>query len=227
MVQSSPRPARWQSPKGPAGEGNQITTYDYDAAGLVNLVNGPLAASDTTTYVNDARSGKPSTVTAPNAQLTTVAYDGLGRTTGVTLPGATAVSLMFDYRLGSGPPRVRTSEHRGAGNYNDRWVFLDGLGREIQTQQHYQEAATISVVSSAYDAVGRPKWVTRPYSLSVPPDTYRTYAVASLPRSSFAYDADGLTQQTQHGSSGSPTVSSTRTQGWRTRRQSRWTQHLC
>ena len=87
----------------PAGEGNQITTYDYDAAGLVNLVNGPPAANDTTTYVNDARSGKPSTVTAPNAQVTTVAYDGLGRTTAVTLPGATAVSLKFDYRLGSGP----------------------------------------------------------------------------------------------------------------------------
>jgi RHS repeat-associated protein len=119
--------------------------------------------------------GTPVTETDINGQITSLAYDGLGRLTGVWLPTRakatypTYPSMRFAYSITKTAPSVVTSEEilntaTDVPSYISRYEIFDGLLRPRQTQN--PEASTNGgrvIADTEYDSRGLPIRQNGPY----------------------------------------------------------------
>ena len=132
-------------------------------------------------YDYDPRWGTVTEAKDANGKKTFYAYDGFGRLTSVRdHRGDSLLSHAYDYALDLSPSgafdarypnRVTTTAHTGTGDPLVTVTHLDGLGREVQTQQ--QSGAESIVTATAYDALGRVSKRWRPYATGGPASTYR------------------------------------------------------
>ncbi|MEU4113936.1 polymorphic toxin-type HINT domain-containing protein [Kitasatospora sp. NPDC028055] len=163
--------------------GATVTTA-YTAANAGELPNSitvtspaPAGASDaatgrTTTTKYDAARALPLAVTDPNGRTTTEAYDQLGRTTGVWLPGRdtkAGANKAFAYTLpgvvngAAVPPTVTTSDLQANPNqqandiYTVKIDIMDGEGRAVQSQSTPALSAYKGrlITDTVYDSQGR------------------------------------------------------------------------
>lgn len=173
---------------------------------LTTAVTNTAPFSWTTNTSYDPTTGQPVSIVDPNGATTTIALDGLGRTSKVWLPlrpqssNPTSPSLAFTYALSqTGANAVRTDTVTGGGT-NSTWALYDGLARAVQAQKPAVGGGTV-VSSTSYDDQGRAYWVDRDYwTLSVNPGA--TYFVPTslnnIPsQTTTTFDAVGRpTQQT-------------------------------
>ncbi|PYC70622.1 hypothetical protein C7C46_27345 [Streptomyces tateyamensis] len=155
----------------PAGA---VTTTGYAAANPGELPNtvtvttpAPAGAPDsatgrTRTAVQDIARALPLTVTDPNGQTATEAYDALGRLIAVWPAGRTTAqnaSQTFSYAVNgiSGSSSVTTNTlHYDDAGYSTSVAIADGLGRTVQTQSTPAFAGYNGrlVTDTFYDASG-------------------------------------------------------------------------
>ncbi|MCI0474929.1 MAG: hypothetical protein L0Y55_01665, partial [Anaerolineales bacterium] len=127
------------------------TTYDTLYNTFPYQITQPILGMTTTTY--DYRFGAPQNVTDPNNATVRVEYDDLGRKLNVYNPidfgsGNPTQKIIYDDLVGVAHPHLEIQTRTDAGganspNYSPSWVFVDGLGRVIQTQKR---AATTNVI---------------------------------------------------------------------------------
>jgi RHS repeat-associated protein len=125
------------------------TTYDPLYNAFPYQVTQPLLGTTTTTY--DYRFGLPQETTDPNNAKVRVEYDDLGRKLNVYNPidfGSGNPTQKITYNLTAAHPNLKIETRNDAGganppNYSPQWIFVDGLGRVIQTQK---QAATNHVI---------------------------------------------------------------------------------
>ena len=147
-----------------------ITAHD-PVYGHITSVDPPLHPA--TTIVSDVRFGLPATTTDANGRTTTLTYDKLGRLTQVDQPylfdspSSAQPTAKFGYYPGQADPSLLTAEHLRtigvSGDYEQSWIYSDGLGRQIQTHTRDPNTAEHRIsVSTEYDAVGRPYRTSAP-----------------------------------------------------------------
>ncbi len=162
-------------------EGRKNTTSYTPATG------GPVTQTKTTNPKNfsnttavDPAWGLAVTETDENDKRTDLAYDALGRLTGVWLPGRTRSSdpnnpgphLKFAYLVrANGPTAVSTSELRNNGTYTTSYALFDGLLRPRQTQAPSKDGAGRVLTDTIYDTAGRVLDSNGPYYNTDAPGT--------------------------------------------------------
>ncbi|MER7672439.1 polymorphic toxin-type HINT domain-containing protein [Kitasatospora sp. NPDC096128] len=162
------------------------TTTAFTASAVGELPNSftvtapaPAGASDaasgrvTTTKLDPARS-LPTSVTDPNGRTTTRAYDTLGRTASVWLPGqaaTAAANAKFAYSTpgvvnGTAvPPTVTSSSLLKDGSYAVKIDIMDGTGRVVQAQSTPALSAYKGrlITDTVYDSQGRVTGANSPW----------------------------------------------------------------
>ncbi len=134
------------------------TTYTPESGGPVTSVTTVNHLSWKTTTTLEPAWGVPTSVKDQNDKVTSVAYDGLGRTRAVWLPGrATSQSanrtFTYDVRR-TGPTVVTSARLTPSGDYVTSYTLYDGHLRPRQTQQ--SDGGTGRVLTDTfYDTVGR------------------------------------------------------------------------
>ncbi|MET8530121.1 polymorphic toxin-type HINT domain-containing protein [Micromonospora sp. NPDC005172] len=143
-----------------AGE-KTSTAYTPTTGGPVTKVvsTNPLLWTDTVEV--DPAFGVTTKTTDPNNRVTEAAYDAMGRTTAVWIPGRDRVnfpsdpSSSFTYNLSKTAPSSVISRSLNAnGTYDTGYELLDALGRPRQTQEAAYGGGRI-LTDTFYDAAGR------------------------------------------------------------------------
>nr|CEL16433.1 FIG01288243: hypothetical protein [Kibdelosporangium sp. MJ126-NF4]CTQ90385.1 FIG01288243: hypothetical protein [Kibdelosporangium sp. MJ126-NF4] len=154
--------------------GARTTTKYTPETGLPvsGVVTDPKNFSTTTTYASAW--DKPLTVVDQNNRKVSIAYDGLGRTTGVWKPGRNkdageGPTTRYDYSVrGDAASSVRTESLRAKGNYVVTYALFDGFMRPRQTQAptldnnrvvtdtYYDSRGLVSKSNDAYSAMSAP-----------------------------------------------------------------------
>ena len=155
------------------------TAYTPAAGGPVTATTSTNALGHLSTTTLDAARGATVAQLDANNNKTELAYDPLGRLTGVWLPNrprATASpSLKFGYLLRKdGPVSVTTDTLINGGGYRRSTALFDGLLRPVQTQtqaplQPGQTAAGRLLTDTRYDERGLPVTSNGPYYNAAPP----------------------------------------------------------
>src|SRR6266853_1481005 len=145
-----------------------------NAAAYVKTISNAL--SQVTTYSYNSCFGNLATVTDPNLQVMSYAYDTLGRKSSISLPdgGLTAWSYNDVAPISITLSRKQTS----IANVTSTEVH-DGLGRVVQSKLTSDTAGT-DYVDITYDVAGRKATVSNPYRSTSDP----TYGITS-----YQYDA--------------------------------------
>ncbi|WP_329409367.1 polymorphic toxin-type HINT domain-containing protein [Streptomyces sp. NBC_00704] len=141
----------------------EITTTSYAPATGENptatTVTNPLGHTATTKL--DPLRGQPTEAKDANGNVTTTAYDGLGRVSKVWLPTRSAASLpnapnySYAYLVRADGPAVVTSKRLDHNSkYQTSYAFYDGLLRERQTQETSPDRAGRLVSESFYNTRG-------------------------------------------------------------------------
>jgi RHS repeat-associated protein len=163
-------------------------SYEYDTTTgtQVQKITDNFGLSSIATH--DLRFGSVLTQTDVNGNATTYAYDEFGRATSFTGPyeqGSTTSTVRFEYHPEAVTPWAITrhlDKFRSATDTIDTVVFIDGLGRQIQTKKdmtvHAGAASApndLMTVSGTitYDAFGRQ--MTQRYPVTEPLDTPGTF----------------------------------------------------
>ncbi|GLH99940.1 type IV secretion protein Rhs [Phytohabitans aurantiacus] len=148
-----------------AGE-KTTTTYTPATGGPVTqaVTTNPLAWTQTVEL--DPAWGVPVKTTDPNLRVTEIAYDAIGRTTGVWLPGRAKATFPNDPSTGyaytpyvqvgstTTPWAITTRTLNALGGYHTSYELIDALGRPRQTQQPAYGGGRI-ITDSFYDSAGR------------------------------------------------------------------------
>ncbi len=159
------------------GNGEVTRTAYSPSLGLPTSITVTNALNQATTSEYDPRRGQVTRVVDPNGAATVSQYDPLGRLAKVWLPTeSTSPSYEFDYALSqSSPSRVTTrrlqSVMDGVGAYLHSYTYLDGLGRESETQTPSPKTPAGAtdgrvVVQTRYDDQGRTAAVTAPLGMA-------------------------------------------------------------
>jgi len=190
----------------------ETTEYDLDPAAVESFLDTGLTAADSfieglrasATY--DPRSGRIAKRTDPNGNVTSYAYDALGRIASSSSPRASdpAPLVTYEYRLSTSeaPTASAVAHHYDAFHPQDTIdtaTFVDGTGREVQTQRDATlfQGATSSpvngvVVSGAtfIDALGRTVAEYNPTRSTKQFGVYEDAAPASIadPHTTTEYD---------------------------------------
>jgi len=154
-------------------KGNPPTTFAYSVCpntyALVSSVTN--AAGHTTNYNWDCNISKPISVTDPNGQSSSLAYnDPLDRLTLVTRPaggGATTYTYLDASRT------IRSEVDLDTARKIKTEDVYDGLGRTVESRQ-YEDSGYIKT-QREYDGKGRLRRVSNPYRGSSPDWTTTTY----------------------------------------------------
>ncbi|GLW33650.1 RHS repeat-associated core domain-containing protein [Actinoplanes regularis] len=121
------------------------------------LSKNPLLHETTTTFA--PAWGAQTAIVDPNGKRTDLAYDSLGRLTGVWQPGRAkgtdSASVKYSYDLNvDAATVVATSRLNAAGDYVTSYALYDGLMRPRQTQSPSPSDGRI-ITETFYDSVGR------------------------------------------------------------------------
>jgi RHS repeat-associated protein len=149
------------TPNGATGTATTTTTYTpaYSAGATTELptnikVTAPSPFSWTTSTSLDQGRELPLTVTDANGEVTTEAYDALGRLTSVITPPDQASgdkSLTFAYsENGTSPPAVTTSTLRENGSYSTDVKIYDGMLQLRQEQATPANAGAGRVITDTF-----------------------------------------------------------------------------
>ncbi|MFD7099494.1 polymorphic toxin-type HINT domain-containing protein, partial [Streptomyces xanthophaeus] len=179
-------------------------TKNYDAAGNATATSyspatGPVFATTITnalghTVTAKADPGRGSILesTDANSRKVTMAYDALGRTTGVWTPsrthGTDKAAYTFTYQISEHePPTVTGNTLKDDGNYTQTVTLYDGLLRPRQTQGEalgggrlitdtlYNANGTVRQSNNSYYAEGKPtKEIFVPESVFHVPNSTKT-----------------------------------------------------
>ncbi|MGH3679317.1 MAG: RHS repeat-associated core domain-containing protein, partial [Natronosporangium sp.] len=157
---------------------DRLTSTSYTPA-----TGGPVTATTTVNPMGHATTSKlepawqlPTRSTDPNLHVTDLTYDGLGRLTGVWLPGRSRANqtpnLQFDYLVRSDrPSAVTTGTLLPSGDaYRTSITLLDGLLRERQTQTQATGGGRV-ITDTVHDTRGLVAWQSRGYYNSGAPAT--------------------------------------------------------
>ncbi len=155
--------------------------------------------------------GLVTTVTDPNDQTTTIAYDGFGRLTQLFRPGATTLpSIQISYSLPTAEhPRAYSSIHTRTQNganlqsdsYAEAYSFIDGMGRarvglsQGDTTAGDEEDWIVSSVAD-FDAKGAVRRKYLPFFLDADPSVFPLSGAPETPYGRQRYDAFGRQLQT-------------------------------
>jgi RHS repeat-associated protein len=153
----------------------------------------------TTTTTLDQGRQLPTKVVDLNGNTTVEAYDGLGRLTGVWLPGrgtGQSASTAYAYHPGgnASPSWTQTKTLRDDGTYAFAYSILDGPGRVRQTQSVALDGSNGTLVSDTfYDSHGWTVKQSSPYyEKAFPASTIYPAADASVPGETVStYDGQG------------------------------------
>jgi YD repeat-containing protein len=177
---------------------NRTTTTAYHSFyGYVQSVTNAL--THVATYVYDPGWGVVVSVTDPNNKTTTSEIDAYGRLKKVGLPTESTggpASYEFNYAPSQRPAYVQSRQLFKAASsaYLESWSYVDGFGREMQSQRASLTNGYRVVSSSAYDNLGQRAYASIPYEISgsagsgyVAPtwtslSSYRRYAYDELGR---------------------------------------------
>jgi RHS repeat-associated protein len=120
--------------------------------------------------------GVPASETDANGNVTSYAYDGLGRVTQVRQPteqGTGPASWEFEYTIDlekNGPHIVRTRQlvdpATPSDPYIDSWTVYDANLRERQTHRDSPAAGKVIVTNTTYDNRGNPASVSLPQAVT-------------------------------------------------------------
>ncbi|WP_177246570.1 polymorphic toxin-type HINT domain-containing protein [Actinacidiphila alni] len=119
-------------------------------------VTNPLDQETITTL--DPSRGLATKVVDPNSAITETAYDALGRTTAVWLPGRSKATQTADYTYTyapsqTSPPAVTTKELTEGGSYTTSVEIYDGMLRSRQTQSQTPQGGRL-LTDTFYDSRG-------------------------------------------------------------------------
>ncbi|MFF1821545.1 polymorphic toxin-type HINT domain-containing protein [Kribbella sp. NPDC058245] len=166
----------------------------------VNNYSGtPVNFATTTTY--KAEWGLPSKTTDVNGKVTEMAYDGLGRLTGVWLPSqAPAATKLantkYTYTISNtAPSTIRTdSLNIQATGYNTSYQLFDSLLRDRQSQSPGADGGRV-ISETRYDSRGLAIYQNSDvYNSAAPAATLVDIPNASVPNQTFIeYDGSGRT----------------------------------
>ena len=170
------------------GGENPVVQYKYDAYGNLIRKTDPLGNSSEIVYdatyqtfpvfVYNAKGhvtttafnpviGKPVSVTDPNGNVTTYAYDEFNRLTKIVKPGDSVdfPTTEMQYVVNSAPPHlviVKNRETTGGSTFDSVQV-IDGLGKTIQTKSESDSSANMIASDTYYDVMGRVAKQSNPY----------------------------------------------------------------
>jgi RHS repeat-associated protein len=172
------------------------TGYTPAGAGPVTktVVTNPLGHVQTS--VQEPAWGLPTAAIEPNGRRTELAYDALGRSTAVWLPGRgtdDAASMRFEYLVrDDAPSAVISKTLNPAEAYVTTVVLYDSLLRERQTQTETADRGRL-VTEIVYDTHGRVEEEFGPNHNTSPPGTtiVRVREEDSARRIGYHYDAAG------------------------------------
>ncbi|CAM5624714.1 type IV secretion protein Rhs [Streptomyces avidinii] len=182
------------------------STVSYDAYGRVTSTTDAAGAQTTTAYepaaparattvkVTNAKNWTTTTTLHPlrgipvktvdqNTRTTEVAYDALGRTIGVWLPGrerSLSASKMFGYDLTNTTTSSTTTQTlRSNGSYGTSIAIYDALGQQVQVQSVTLDDAAHSrlITDTFYDSRGRAVRTNEAY-LNATSDPVKTRFIA-------------------------------------------------
>jgi RHS repeat-associated protein len=184
--------------------GNLATTaYHQPGGGPVTGTTSTNHLGWVTTTTLDPAWNAPLSVVDPNGERTDLTYDGVGRLTGVWLPGRDkaaghTASVTYAYTVrANGPSVSSTSKLNPLGGYATTHVLHDGLMRPRQVQA--PEGGTTGgriITDTLYDSAGRPAKTNDGYVADGAPGTnlFLPLPDAQVPaQARTAYDGAGRT----------------------------------
>lgn len=181
-----------KDPKGNVSQIGYSSTYQY---ALPTTQTSPIPdpsgyyASNTaftTTIAYDFWTGKMTSTTDPNSQVTTAEYiDALDRLTRVARP-AGGGETTYEYGLGDSSSNryIRARTKQDASTWIEDYTLFDGLGRAWRAA-HYEGPDSWSAKETKFDALGRVSQVSNPYSIA----TYNAATPAGALWTTTNYDA--------------------------------------
>jgi RHS repeat-associated protein len=168
------------------------TAYTPATAALITGITVTDPTGHVTTSTIDPKRALPTAIVDNQTGGTTttqVGYDGIGRTIGVLLPQVaggpvpawTAPNYRFSYSipqpaaLGGGSGAYTTTERlQSAGVYNFSRTYLDGQGRNRETQGRSPTVGKVDVAYSRFNDRGMLEKQTQPFSLAATDPTLPT-----------------------------------------------------
>ncbi len=188
-----------------------LTGYDTALQTYAVSSDPPLLPATTIGY--DFGLGLPTTVTDPNGNMTTTAYDGLGRVTSIKYPGYAQPNVKYTYPTPSGSPlnvgapfalqMEMWDESASPAVYRSAWQIMDGLGRVIQTQSPYETAGTLVLTDTSYNAQGLTLYSGLPRTVSGTGGSHFAPTWSGIPHTTASYDALGRTTSVAYPGAGS------------------------
>ena len=182
------------------GDGNKTSTAYTPATGALptSVTKTNPMGWTTLTAMNQDRQ-LPVSITDPNREVTTEAYDALGRVTSVTLPIDTGGDASYKYSYwitGTSPPAVTAQTLRENGTYTTDVRIYDGMLQPVEEQTSTANNAAGRLVSyTTWNSDGWQATTTaKPfYDNTTGPDTTMFFPAADL---NGGPDADQLPGQT-------------------------------
>jgi RHS repeat-associated protein len=177
---------------------NLSATTEYSSPDSV--VSGLSSGTHTTTnYTYNSYTGQIASITDPNSQITSFAYDSMRRPTITTRPDSAQIVRSYNdssHTVSNSQPiqGIMVIKHTG---------YLDGLGRNSQASIFDASGHLYSTTQTEYDGMDRPYNVSNPFTSSAQYWTETTYDALGrklkviLPDSSqttFAYSTSSITQ---------------------------------
>ncbi|MGH3158134.1 MAG: RHS repeat-associated core domain-containing protein [Streptosporangiaceae bacterium] len=165
------------TPSAAGGSGDTSTTAYTPATGQLpteTVVTNPLNWTTTTKF--DQGRQLPEKITDPNGNITTEAYDPLGRLTSVTEPqdqSAGDATYTYSYDVSnSSPSSVTTNTLREDGTYGTEIQIYDGILQLVQEQQTPTDGESGALITDmAYDSHGWQTQSSEPYYITSAPST--------------------------------------------------------
>ena len=138
-------------------------TTEYSSPDTV--VRGATSGTHVTTnYAYNAYTGQIASVTDPNGQLTSFAYDPMLRQTTLTRPDSAQIVQTYNDSLNT----VSNTQPIQGTAVITRTDYLDGLGRSSQTSTFDASNKLYSTTQTQYDGLGRPYNISNPFRTTAP-----------------------------------------------------------